>query len=279
MAMPSLIELAEAGAHYGHHRSLTYPKAKNFIYMVKNNVSLINLEETLNCLEEAQVVLHENISANRPVLFVGTKRSIRHIVKEAAESINAPYIVERWYGGFLTNFQNFATQLKRMDELTKHTETEKFAKLEKKERARIQNRLDHYNRFLGGAVGLHKLPELLVVGSATEDKIAIGEARKLGIPVIAIIDTDINPDQIDYPIPANDDAPRAIELIMKALVEQPTKKSPKVAKEEPTVEEPAVEAEETAKATKPKTVKKVTEKVKVVKKPAAKKATAKKSVK
>ncbi len=257
MAIPTLMELAEAGAHYGHHRSMTFPKAKNFIFMVKNNVSLINLEETRRCLEEAQTLLHQYKSENRTILFVGTKRSIRNIVKEAAKSFGAPYITERWYGGFLTNFPNFATQLKKMKELAEYLEGEKIQKLDKKQRARIQTNYDHTHRFLGGAADLAKLPELLIVGSATEDKIAMGEAKKLGIPVIAIIDTDINPNEVEYPIPANDDAPRAVELIFKSLVEEPSSK--KVAKpvkaQEPTTtgeeqgQDEVVEKPKKAKAT------------------------------
>ena len=263
MAMPTLIELAEAGAHYGHHRSLTFPKAKNFIYMTKNNVSLINLEETLRCLEEAQRVISEYRASNRPVLFVGTKRSIRQIVKEVAESIQAPYMIERWYGGFLTNFPNFANQLKKMKELEEFVAGEKYARLDKKQRARHQARLDHYHRFLGGVAALPGMPKLLVVGSATEDQIAIAEARKLDIPVIAIVDTDINPSEIEYPIPANDDAPKAVEVILRALVEEPAKKAVKKAVA-------AVEAPENDEKPK-KTVKKATAAAKP-KKAAVKKA-------
>lgn len=239
--MPTLVDLAEAGAHYGHHRSLTFPKAKGFVFMTKNNVSLINLEETLKGLEAAHTLLGEYLDKNKPVLFVGSKRSIRDIVKQAAEAIDAHYVVERWYGGFLTNFPNFATQIKKIGEMEEFLKSEKASRLDKKERARHQKRYDHAMRFLGGVANLKSMPELIVIGSATEDKIAISEARRMNIPIIAITDTDVNPSNIDYPIPANDDAPRAVELIMQSLVGAPAKASKKEA--EPTdesTEKPAV---------------------------------------
>lgn len=250
-AMPTLVELAEAGAHYGHHRSLTFPKAKNFVYMIKNNVSLINLEETIRGLEAASALLNEYRAAGKPILFVGTKRSIRDIVKTAAESQGCHYMTERWYGGFLTNFPNFAAQIKKIGELEAYLKSDKAARLDKKQRSRHQGRYDHMMRFLGGVAQLKAMPELIVVGSATEDKIAINEARRMNIPVIAIVDTDINPADIDYPIPANDDAPRAVEIILQALVSAPAK-APQ-----------AVKKTEAAAAAEPK----------------AKKATAKKAVK
>lgn len=262
MPMPTILELAQAGAHYGHHRSLTFPKAKNFIYMTKNNVSLINLEETLRCIETAQKVLNEYRSANRPILFVGTKRSIRPIVKEVAESIDAPYMVERWYGGFLTNFANFASQFKKMKELEEFIGSEKGQKLDKKARARYQAKLDHSMRFLGGAASLKSMPELLIIGSATEDRIALGEARKLGIPVIAVADTDINPDSVDFPIPANDDAPKAIEMVLKALVEVPVKKATSVKAEVLPAEKPKSAPKKVAKTEKKAKSKTVAKKAK-----------------
>lgn len=249
--MPTLLDLAEAGAHYGHHRSLTFPKAKNFVYMTKNNVSLINLEETLKGLEAAHALLSEYRAKNKPILFVGSKRSIREIVKQAAEAIDAHYVVERWYGGFLTNFANFAAQIKKIGEMEAFLQSEKAARLDKKERARHQSRYDHAMRFLGGVAKLKSMPELVVIGSATEDKIAISEARRMNIPIIAITDTDVNPADIDFPIPANDDAPRAVEMILQALVGASLKASPKAeATEEATSEEAAPK----------KTVKKTTKK-------------------
>lgn len=249
--MPTLLDLAEAGAHYGHHRSLTFPKAKNFVYMTKNNVSLINLEETLKGLEAAHALLSEYRAKNKPILFVGSKRSIREIVKQAAEAIDAHYVVERWYGGFLTNFANFAAQIKKIGEMEAFLQSEKAARLDKKERARHQSRYDHAMRFLGGVAKLKSMPELVVIGSATEDKIAISEARRMNIPIIAITDTDVNPADIDYPIPANDDAPRAVEMILQALVGASLKAGPKAeATEEANSEEAAPK----------KTVKKTTKK-------------------
>ncbi len=269
--LPTLVELAEAGAHYGHHRSLTFPKAREFVYMTKNNVSLINLEETLKGLEAARTLLHDYRAKNKQVLFVGSKRSLRDIVKKAAESIDASYMVERWYGGFLTNFDNFAAQIRRISEMEAFLQSEKAARLDKKERARHQARYDHAMRFLGGVVNLKSMPALMVVGSATEDTIAIGEARRMNIPVIAITDTDINPSEIDYPIPANDDAPRAVAMILTALVSQDESKAkpgkilegrvatpaaPKKAETSEEVSEKPKKAATTAKAATKKTTKK-----------------------
>lgn len=252
--MPTLVELAEAGAHYGHHRSLTFPKAKGFVFMTKNNVSLINLEETLKGLEAAHELLNEYRAKNKPILFVGSKRSIREIVKQAAQAIDAHYVVERWYGGFLTNFANFATQIKKIGELEEFLKSEKASRLDKKERARHQSRYDHAMRFLGGVVNLKGMPELIVIGSATEDKIAISEARRMNIPIIAITDTDVNPADIEYPIPANDDAPRAVEMILQALVGVAAKPAA------PKAEEAEAATEEKTKPVAKKVAKKATKK-------------------
>lgn len=216
-AIPSLLELAEAGAHYGHHRSLTYPKARPFVWTVKNNVSLINLEKTQAAIKEAQKIISEALKDNKTILFVGTKRNVREITQKAAESIGCFYITERWFGGFLTNFSIFAQNLKKMTELKEYLVSDKAAKLEKKERLKLEGKLARYERFLKGIVGLNKEPDLLVIASGSEDKTAVDEANRLGIPIIAITDTDINPDKIFCPIPANDDAPKAVSLILQAI--------------------------------------------------------------
>ncbi|HUD20999.1 MAG TPA: 30S ribosomal protein S2 [Candidatus Saccharimonadales bacterium] len=224
MAMPTLLELADSGAHFGHHRSLIYPKARKFIYTVQQNVAIINLEETQKSLEQAQNVLHKYLNENKVVLFVGTKRAVRETIKEVAESVNSPYIVERWFGGTLTNFQTIISSIKRMKDLEDYLNSDKAAKLSKKDRLKNQAKLDHYHRFLGGLINLKQMPDLIVLASASDDKIAIAEANQLNIPIIAITDTDMNPDKIAYPIPANDDAAKAMNLILRALVEKPADK-------------------------------------------------------
>lgn len=261
MAVPTLLELAEAGAHFGHHRSLTFPKAKEFVYMIKSNVALINLEQTQEAISAAQSMLAEYRAANKNILFVGTKRSVRNSLKEVAESIGASYITERWFGGTLTNFETILANIKKMNELEEFLSDDKSGKLTKKERLRHQNQLNRYHRFLGGLKTLKRMPDLIVLASATEDKIAIDEATQLHIPIIAITDTDMNPDRITCPIPANDDAPKAVDLILRSIVEAPTKKVTTKTEETVVVEE------------KPKkTVKKAKETV-------AKKTTAKKAAK
>lgn len=262
MAVPTLLELAEAGAHFGHHRSLTFPKAKEFVYMIKSNVALINLEQTQEAISAAQSMLAEYRAANKNILFVGTKRSVRNSLKEVAESIGASYITERWFGGTLTNFETILANIKKMNELEEFLSDDKSGKLTKKERLRHQNQLNRYHRFLGGLKTLKRMPDLIVLASATEDKIAIDEATQLHIPIIAITDTDMNPDRITCPIPANDDAPKAVDLILRSIVEAPTKK----AASKPAKEEEAV-------AEKPKKATKKTEKA------APKKATTKKTTK
>jgi len=218
MKMPTLLELAESGAHFGHHRSLTYPKARKFVYMVKNSVALIDLEATQKALVESAQIYQQHRAENKIVLFVGTKRSVRQAVKDIALAVETPYVNERWLGGFLTNFETILANITKMNELVGYLNSDKAETLEKKDRLRFQHRLERYQRFLGGVATLTKLPDLMVVASASEDKIAIAEARQVGIPVIALTDTDVNPDTITYPIPANDDAPRAVALILQALV-------------------------------------------------------------
>lgn len=276
MAIPTLIELAESGAHFGHHRSLTYPKAKKFVFAVKSNVALIDLEKTQDAILNAQKIIKEHQAAGKHILFVGTKRSIRSVVKEVAEAVGASYITERWFGGTLTNFSTIKESIKRMDDLEAFLASPKAAQESKKERLTHSRRLARYHRFLQGLSGLKAMPDLIVLASARVDGIAIAEANQLDIPVMAITDTDMNPDKVTYPIPANDDAPKAIELILRAIVEQPT--APKPAKEEgPKLEIEEKETEKPAKEVKKPAAKK--EKAVKLEKPAVKKPAAKKAKK
>lgn len=272
MALPTLIELAESGAHYGHHRSFVYPKAQRFVFGVRKNIALIDLEKTLEQLTEAQKVIGANRAEGKTVLFVGTRRGVKEIVKKVAEDVGEPYVTERWLGGFLTNFEGIHENIKKMNELDEYLASEHSKGLTKIERLRQTNKLARYHRFLAGVTKLNAVPGLMVMASASEDKIALKEANLLGIPVIAICDTDTNPDKITYPIPANDDAATAVELILRALVAAPIKtvKATKSEGEASPAEEPVAESV-AKKVPKPKTVKKITAK----KVAPAKKSTAK----
>jgi len=256
MTMPTLLELVEAGAHFGHNRSLTYPKAKNYVFTTKNGISLIDLEKTQNAILKAQAMLWQCIGDNRTVLFVGTKNSVRTIVQEAALSLNLPYITERWFGGTLTNFETIISNIKKMNDLEAYLEDDKSKSLSKKERLHQTNKLAHYRRFLGGLAALKKMPDLIVLASASADKVAITEASQIGISIIAICDTDVNPDRVTVPIPANDDAPKAVRLILQTMIEKPSTKI----KAEPEAKEPKATVSKSKISDEPKKTVKKTEK-------------------
>ena len=276
MAIPSLIELAESGAHFGHHKSLTFPKSRAFIYMIKNNVALINLEKTQEALIKAQEVFQANMKENKPVLFVGTRRAVRGVTKEVAESVGCYYITERWFGGMLTNFSTMLDNIKRMNELEEFLAGDESKKLTKKERLLQESKLARSKRFMGGVRKLTSIPELIILASASEDKIAVTEANQLDIPVISIADTDMNPEFITYPIPANDDAPKAVELILNTIISKPVAKKATAKKIEEKTQK--VEKQVAKKGLTKKTVKKVTTK-KLVVKSKVKKITVKKATK
>jgi small subunit ribosomal protein S2 len=263
MALPTLIELADSGAHYGHHPSFVFPKAKRFVYGIRQNVALIDLEKTLERLTEAQKVIAANRAEGKTVLFVGTRRGVKEIVKKVAEQVGEPYVTERWLGGFLTNFESIHENIKKMNELDEYLAGDQSKGLTKIDRLRATNKLARYHRFLAGVTKLNAKPSLMVMASASEDKIALLEANMQGIPVIAICDTDTNPDKITYPIPANDDAAKAVELILQALVSSPVKEKKVEASVSENVEEQAKpKAEKVEKKIAKAAVKKTTKKKK-----------------
>jgi len=266
MSVPSLVELAESGAHFGHHKSLTFPKTKDFVYSIKNNVALINLEKTQEALEKAQEVFQKAVKEGKPVLFVGTRRAVRGITKEVAEAVDCHYITERWFGGMLTNFSTMLESIKRMNKLEEYLSGDESKKLSKKERIVQSNKLERIKRFMGGVKDLKEIPSLIILASASEDKIAVQEANQVGVPVISISDTDMNPEFVTYPIPANDDAPKAVELILNTIISKPATKKTAVKTEEKEV----VPTKTVAKKT---TTKKTETKETTTKKPAKKTTT------
>jgi len=237
MALPTLVELAEAGAHFGHRKALLNPRAREFVFEIRNGVSLIDLEKTLDRLEKAKEILRQAKKDGLTVLVVGTKNPIRQKVAQLSEEANLSYLNERWLGGFLTNFSSFSDYINRMNQLEEKLEA-KGALMDKKERLGLERKLAKFERYFRGVKKIGGMPQLLVLASASENKIAVEEAKRVGVPIIAITDTDINPQEITYPIPANDDAPRAVELILTALLENSTEPAkggePKAVKKEGT---------------------------------------------
>jgi len=284
MATPTLVELAEAGAHYGHHRSMVYPKAKSSVFMIKNNVALIDLEQTQAKIEEAAKAFAQAKAAGGTILLVGTRRLVRDVVKELGQEFDLPYLNERWYGGFLTNFESFQNQIKVMNELAEFLNGDEAKKLDKKDRLLKERHLTRLNRFLGGVKKLTQLPDLIVLASAGEDKVAISEANRVGVPTIAIADTDINPELVTVAVPANDDAPKAVNLILRSIfadkptvkdstkAAEKTKTDDKLAKKTPKAKIKTVKTREKKAAPKKTVAKKTTTALKPKAKVAAKKA-------
>jgi len=220
MANVSLKELLEAGAHFGHQTRRWNPKMKQYIYGARGGVHIIDLTKTAPLLEAATEFAHGVAARGGKVLFVGTKRQAAAIVKEEAIAAGMPYVTERWLGGMLTNFRTIRQQINRLKKIEAGLETGDFAsKYNKKEVLDFTNEAAALNRVFGGIKDLDQVPAAIFVLDVTKEDIAIAEARKLNIPVIALADTNANPDIIDYPIPANDDAIKAIKLITHAIAE------------------------------------------------------------
>jgi len=220
MSDVSLKELLEAGAHFGHQTRRWNPKMKPYIYGVRGGVHIVDLIKTGPLLEEATKFAH-NVGANGgQVLLVGTKRQAAAVVREEAEAAGLPYVTERWLGGMLTNFRTIRSQVVRLKKLENGLESGDFAnKYNKKELLDFTNEVAGLNKIFGGIKQMDQLPAAVFVVDVPREGIAVAEARKLNIPVIAIADTNADPDLIDYPIPANDDATRAVRLIAHQIAQ------------------------------------------------------------
>tara|TARA_E500000178_G_C16948327_1_gene719940 strand:- start:306 stop:1148 length:843 start_codon:yes stop_codon:yes gene_type:complete len=212
-------ELLEAGVHFGHQKRYWNPKMSKFIFGVRNNIHIINLEETLPALNAAAEFVNDLVQKNNKVLFVGTKRSAGKVIKEEAERCGMPYVDKRWLGGMLTNYKTIRQSIRRLRDLEMLSTDGTFEKLTKKEALSLQRDLDKLEASLGGIKNMGGLPDAIFVVDVDYENIAITEARKLGIPVIGIVDTNSSPDGIDYVIPGNDDAIRSIKLFVSSLAD------------------------------------------------------------
>lgn len=219
MPMPTLTELLEAGAHFGHKKERSFPKARKFTYTIRDSVYVIDLEKTVEHLKITIEYLQKAIQAGKTILFVGTKRQAREAVKKTAENLNQPYVVERWLGGMLTNFETIHKSLKQLEKLEELQRSEDFSKYTKKERQRIEEKIAKTLLIFSGIRKMNKLPDVLFIVDTAKENVSVLEARKMEIPIVGICDTNANPDLIDFPIPANDDSEKTIQLILNKIEE------------------------------------------------------------
>ena len=217
MALVSMKELLEAGVHFGHKTRRWNPKMKKFIFAERNGIYIINLQKTLAKLKEAYVAVRENMMQGGSILFVGTKRQAKDAVREEGDRCGAFYVSERWLGGMLTNFRTIRRTIDRMRQIEKMRNNGAFKLLPKKEVLRLEREYGKYEKVLSGIKNMEELPSMIYVIDAHKERIVINEARRLKIPIVGIVDTNIDPDPIDYPVPGNDDAIRSIKLITSLM--------------------------------------------------------------
>lgn len=219
MSNELITELVEAGVHFGHQSRKWNPKMRNFILGEKHNVHLIDLEQTVSQLEEAGKFLADLVSKNKKVLFVGCKRQAQDAVREAAEATGQYYVNHRWLGGTLTNQETVRRSVGRMEELENLQKSPDFKKMSKKEIASLNREKEKLHLRLSGIRNMDRIPDAIVVVDSAREYNAVREARKLRIPIVAMVDSNADPDLIDYPIVSNDDAIRSIRVILKKLID------------------------------------------------------------
>ncbi len=219
MTQPLIQDLLEAGVHFGHQTRRWNPKMRRFIFAERSGIYLIDLQKTLRQLHTAQDLLRDVVLKGEGVLFVCTKKQLKQVVKAEAERCGAFYVTERWLGGMLTNFQTIKKQIRRLKEIEQSQEEGAYEFFTKKEQLLFEREREKLNRNLEGIKQMARIPGAMFVVDARKERIAIAEANKLGIPVIAIVDTNADPDLITVPVPGNDDAIRSVSLITRALVD------------------------------------------------------------
>lgn len=219
MSVISMKQLLEAGVHFGHQTRRWNPKMAEYIYTERNGIYIINLQKTVKKIEEAYAFVKEIAESGQDILFVGTKKQAQDSIKEEAERVGMYYVNARWLGGMMTNFKTIEKRIKRLEQLHTMENDGTFDLLPKKEVVKLNLEIEKLEKFLGGIKNMKKLPSALFVVDPRKEKIAVSEAKKLGIPVVAIVDTNCDPDEIDYVIPGNDDAIRAVKLIAGAMAD------------------------------------------------------------
>ena len=219
MSVVSMKQLLEAGVHFGHQTRRWNPKMAEYIFTERNGIYIIDLQKTVKKLEEAYMFVREATQDGGEILFVGTKKQAQLSVKEEAERCEMPYVDARWLGGMLTNFRTIRLRIDRLNQLRKLREDGTFDLLPKKEVIKLNGEIEKLEKFLGGIQNMKKAPVAMFVVDPRKEKIAVAEAHKLNIPVVAIVDTNCDPDDVDYVIPGNDDAIRAVKLLVGAMAD------------------------------------------------------------
>ncbi|MDR1565390.1 MAG: 30S ribosomal protein S2 [Oscillospiraceae bacterium] len=219
MAVVSMKQLLEAGVHFGHQTRRWNPKMAEYIFTERNGIYIIDLQKTVRKLEEAYFFIRETSASGSVVLFVGTKKQAQDSIKEEAIRSGAYFVNARWLGGMLTNFNTIKRRINRLHQLNKMAEDGTFDLLPKKEVIKLNLQIEKLEKFLGGIKDMKQLPGALFIVDPRKEKIAVAEAHKLGIPIVAIVDTNCDPDDVDYVIPGNDDAIRAVKLIAATMAD------------------------------------------------------------
>lgn len=217
MAVISMKQLLDAGAHFGHQTRRWNPKMRRFIFTDRNGIYIIDLQQTLTYIDQAYEFVKESVAHGGTVLFVGTKKQAQEAIAEEAAKVGMPYVNQRWLGGMLTNFQTVHQRLVRLKELESMEQSGGFEGRTKKEILMLTREKNKLERTLGGMRDMSKVPSVVWVVDTNKEHIAVGEARKLNIPVVALLDTNCDPDVVDYPIPANDDAIRSVTVLTRVI--------------------------------------------------------------
>ncbi len=219
MAKPSYKELLDAGVHFGHMRSKWNPKMKQYIFMERKGIHIIDLNRTLDCMDTAGAALKQIAKSGRKIMFVATKKQARVIVAKAARSVNMPFVTERWLGGMMTNFSTIRRSVKKMNNIDKMLADGTLSSVTKKERLTLTRERNKLEKVLGGIANLNRLPSAVFIVDIHHEHLAIAEAKKLGLTTFGMVDTNSDPGQLDFPIPANDDASKSIAMITAFAVD------------------------------------------------------------
>lgn len=217
MSIPSLADMLKSGVHFGHQKSKRHPNMAKYVFGDRNGVSIIDLEHTAEKLEEALKVAQDLAANGKTILFVGTKRQASALVKQYAEECGMPFVTHRWLGGMLTNFQQISSATRKLTKLKKQKDAGELSKYTKKEQLEISRTIDKLQLVVGGIEDMKKLPDAVFIVDLREEKTALREANQMGIPVFAMCDSNTDPLKTQYPIPANDDATKAVDMMLSAM--------------------------------------------------------------